>query len=75
LKTTCLKRTDNYLNENDMQMTSCQLKMASAIPRTLNVGAGKDRVIIIIFILNKREISLKRGSGGGGGISKPCAPS
>jgi hypothetical protein len=33
-----------------MQMTSGQLKMATAIPGRLDLGAGDVRVIIIIFL-------------------------
>ncbi len=52
-----------------MQMTSGQLKMATAIPGMLNLGAATF-VLLLLFV---KEIRRKEGREGGS-ISKPVPP-
>ena len=52
-----------------MQMTSGQLKMATAIPGMLNLGAATFVLLLLFF----KEIRRKEGREGGGHI-KACAP-
>ena len=50
LKQLARKRTNNYVNSNDMQMTSGQLKMATAVPRILDLW-GQGMFVLLLLLL------------------------